>query len=150
MDVFLECLSTSDLKQLAIAACDAIRDDVRKNGLPRLHEGEWHDDSLKKYRTTKMLQNLAELGFMCHMALCDYDEAVGYFRRHQVEENPEISLYVLLRLIEGRGNNELWVQTYEESIRRGVRPREELKRQYDAKRRESSPVRDASPQLALL
>jgi hypothetical protein len=89
-----------------------------------------------------MLQNLAALGFFCHMALCEYDEAVNYFRKYDSQKDPEISLYILLRLIEGHRDDKLWVRTYEESVKSGIRPREELKRQYDAKRTETPDLRE--------
>ena len=148
IEVFVRYLSTPDLKQLAIAACDVIRGDVRKHGLPRLHEGQWHDTARNKYDVEEMLQNLATLGFFCHMALCEHDEALNYFRQHNAEKNPEISLYILLRLVEGHRENELWIRTYEEGVKSGVRPREELKRRYDSKQQEMSSSAGRGPEFA--
>jgi hypothetical protein len=149
MEVFVGHLSTADLKQLAIVACDLIREDVLKNGLPRIHEGQWHDKRHNKYDMEKMLQNLVKMGFFCHMALCDHHEAVNYFRRYNVEKDPEISLYNLLQLIEGHRKDELWVRTYEEGVKNGLRPREEVKRRYDAKRQEMSGSGGTSPEFAI-
>jgi hypothetical protein len=56
------------------------------------------------------------------MALCNHHEAVGYFRQHNVEKDPEISSYILLRLIEGHRENALRIRTYEESVKSGGRP----------------------------
>jgi hypothetical protein len=138
MEIFVEFLSTPDLKQMAIAGCSAAWDNVRKNGPPCPHRDVAHEKSYGAYDTRTMLRNLATLGFMCHVALSEYEEAVDYFYRRYDEKDSEISLYVLLRLIERYGQRDLWIQTYEDSITRGVRPREELKSSYDARRQISS------------
>jgi len=60
----------------------------------------------------------------------------------------EISLYILLRLIEGHRENALWIRTYVESVKSGVRPREELKREYKAKRLKMSDSGGLNPEFA--
>src|SRR5262250_3117099 len=49
-----------------------------------------YDDRSIEYQRREFLQNLARLGFLCHMALCEFEEAVEYFHRHYVREEPEI------------------------------------------------------------
>jgi hypothetical protein len=73
---------------------------------------------------------MARLGFLCHMALCEYDEAVDYFRKHYVGEGREIALYVLLNMIDRHQQWDLWTSTYEQAIRSGIRPRPQLKSRY--------------------
>jgi len=74
------------------------------------------------------VNNLAVLGWMCHMALEQPDAATQYFFQYYVEKNPEIALYVLLRMIEQRRSWGLWLQTYGNAVGGGIRPREELQR----------------------
>ena len=64
------------------------------------------------------------------MALCEYEEAVEYFRKHYVREEPEIALYVLLNLIDRYQQRDLWAKTYEQAVRSKISPRSELKTRY--------------------
>ena len=64
------------------------------------------------------------------MALCEYEEAVEYFHKHYVLEEPEIALYVLLNMIDRHQQWDLWAKTYEQAIRSKIRPRSELKTRY--------------------
>ena len=64
------------------------------------------------------------------MALSEHDGAVRCFRRHYVEKNPEIKLYVLLRLIRQYKDQDLWLDAYRTAVAEGVRPRSELKEMY--------------------
>ena len=65
------------------------------------------------------------------MALCEYDEAVDYFHKHYVGEEPEIALYVLLNMIDRQQQWGIWTRTYEQAIRSGIRPRPpQLKTRY--------------------
>ena len=137
MEVVIGFLTTPDLKQLAIAGCDEIRRSIEKDGLPRLDAGHWQDDSHSDYRKKRMLQSLGKMGFMCHMALFEPGEAVDYFLRHSAEKDPEIRLYVLLRMIQHYGNEQLWMKVYEQALKNCVRPRPELKELYEKFRREA-------------
>jgi len=40
-----------------------------------------NEDRSIEYQRREFLQNLARLGFLCHMALCEYEEAVEYFHK---------------------------------------------------------------------
>ena len=89
-----------------------------------------YEDRSIEYQRRQFLQNLARLGFLCHMALCEDDEAVDYFHKHYVGEEPEIALYVLLNMIDRHQQWDLWAKTYEQAIRSGIRPRSQLKTRY--------------------
>ena len=144
MEVAVGFLTTPDLKQLAIAACDEIRRSIEKDGLPRLDAGKWQDDSHTAYRKQRMLHNLAEMGFMCHMALFEPGEAVEYFQRHYVEKDAEITLYVLLRMIERYADKNLWMKVYERALDNSVHPRPQLKELYGKFRQEADPFNSSA------
>jgi hypothetical protein len=118
-------LDTVDTKEMAIEICDELRKDAAAGGLRNL---EPFSDGRESYRARDFINHLAILGWMCHMALDQTEDAVGYFRRHYAEKNQEIALYVLLRMIEHRELWPLWIRTYHEALSRGVCPREELHR----------------------
>ena len=126
-EIVIACLETADLKEIAIEVCDDLRKDATAG---RLRDIEPFSKDGESYRAKEFVKNLAVLGWMCHMALDQPDHAVGYFRQHYAERDPEIALYVLLRLIGHCQSWALWLRIYEEALGSGVRPREELQRRY--------------------
>jgi len=101
LEAIVAFLDTPDLKEIAIATCDEMWSRASiEDASPRSASKSYEDRSIE-YQRSEFLQNLARLGFLCHMALCEYDEAVEYFHKHYVQEEPEIALYVLLNMIDG-------------------------------------------------
>jgi hypothetical protein len=99
------------------------------NASPRSASKSYEDCSIE-YQRREFLENLARLGFLCYMALCEYEEAVEYFHKHYVRKEPEIALYVLLNMIDRHQQWDLWTKTYQQALRCGIRPRPELKAKY--------------------
>jgi hypothetical protein len=125
LDVIVACLKTADMKEMAIEVCNEIRKDAAAG---RLRDLATFSKGDRDYRAKDFVNNLAVLGWMCHMALEQPDAATQYFFQYYVEKNPEIALYVLLRMIEQRRSWGLWLQTYGNAVGGGIRPREELQR----------------------
>lgn len=125
LEIVVSFLDTTDLKETAVEICDAIRNEVIHH---KSDDQKKHSDHLTDYQTNERLQNLATMGWMCFMALGMPNDAVRYFRNHYSEENPEITLYVLLRMIEHYHEWHLWLKTYQEAVGSGIHPREELQR----------------------
>ncbi len=126
-EVIIACLETADLKEVVIEVCDELRKDAADG---RLRDLEPFSKDGESYRAKEFVNDLAVLGWMCHMALDQPDQAVGYFRQYYAERDPEVALYVLLRLIGHCQSWALWLRIYEESLGSGVRPREALQRRY--------------------
>jgi len=130
LEAIVAFLDTPDLKQIAIATCDEMWSRASThNASPRSASTSYEDRSLE-YQRREFLQNLARLGFLCRMALCEYEEAVEYFHKHYLGEEPEIALYVLLNMIDRHRQWDLWMKTYEQGIRSKIHPRSELKTRY--------------------
>jgi hypothetical protein len=127
LEMVVSFLDTTDLKESAIEICDAIRADVIHD---RQGDQKANTNELTAFQKKEWIQNLAIMGWMCFMALNMPNESVSYFRKYYVEKNPEITLYVLLRMIEHHHDWELWLKTYQDAVDGGVRPREELQRLY--------------------
>ncbi|MBZ5500252.1 MAG: hypothetical protein LAP85_27980 [Acidobacteriia bacterium] len=125
LEVIVACLETADMKEMTIEVCNDLRKDAAAG---RLRDLEAFSKGDKDYRAKDFVNNLAVLGWMCHMALEQPEDAIRYFRQYHVEKNPEIALYVLLRMIEQRRSWVLWLQTYENAVCGGIQPREELQR----------------------
>ncbi|MBI4454720.1 MAG: hypothetical protein HY644_02340 [Acidobacteria bacterium] len=131
MEVVLEFFSTTDMKEMAIDLCN----DLRNEKPPKQKEDSWSDPSREAYETTKRRNNLATMGFLCLIRLTEFDRAVEYFQRHYSERNPEIALYVCLRLLQQHASPEIWIRTYEGALQNGVTPRQELREIYAALRK---------------
>lgn len=127
LEMIVACLETVDMKEIAIAICDDLRKDAAED---RLRDLEPFAKGCEDYRARDFVNHLAILGWMCHMALDQPEDAVRYFRQYYVEKNAEVALYVLLRMIEHRRSWPLWCRAYEEAVRSGIHPREELQRQF--------------------
>jgi hypothetical protein len=130
LETIVAFLDTSDLKQIAIATCDEMWSRASPVDAKARSGSKSREDRFIEYDKHEFLQNLACLGFLCHMALYEYDEAVDYFQKHYVGEESEIALYVLLNMIECHQQWDLWTKTYEQAIRSGIRPRPQLKSRY--------------------
>jgi len=130
LEAIVAFLDTIDLKEIAVATCDEIRRDASTGYASSKPASKSYEDRSIECQRREFLQNLARMGFLCHMALCEYDEAVDYFRKHYVGEEPEIALYVLLNMIDRHQQWDLWARTYEQAIRSGIRPRSELRDRY--------------------
>lgn len=131
LDVIVACLETADMKEMAIDVCNELRKDAAAG---RLRDLATFSKGDKDYRAREFVNNLAVLGWMCHMALEQPDAATQYFFQYYVEKNPEIALYVLLRMIEQRRSWSLWLQTYENAVCGGIKPRAELQRRFNEMR----------------
>ncbi len=130
LEAIVAFLDTSDLKEIAIATCDEMWNRTSTDEASSRSASKSYEDRSIEYERCEFLQNLARLGFHCHMALCEYEEAVEYFRKHYVREEPEIALYVLLNLIDRYEQRDLWAKTYEQAVRSKISPRSELKTRY--------------------
>jgi hypothetical protein len=130
LETIVAFLDTTDLKQIAIATCDEMWSRASTDNASPRSASKSNEDRSIEYQRREFLQNLARFGFLCHMALCEYEEAVEYFHMHYVREEPEIALYVLLNMIDRHQQWDLWAKTYEQAIRSKIRPRSELKTRY--------------------
>jgi hypothetical protein len=129
LEVLLNHLKTPALREMALEECTARlkTHGDRPPGRTRRGTGgtHWRAD----YEWRERNQHLAEMGFRCHLALGEPEEAVEYFQRFsRWTDNPEIRLYVLLELLAEAGHRNLWVREYDRAVAAGVKPREELQR----------------------
>jgi len=126
LEVIVAFLDTVDLKEMAIEICDQLRKEAAANRLKHLHP---FSEGPNSRGARNFVNHLAIMGWMCHMALDQPDDANRYYWQHQKEASPEIALYVLLRMLRHRQCWNLWLRAYQEAVARGIQPREELQRQ---------------------
>ena len=135
MVALLEHLRTPALRELALEECTARRTALGEEPPRRTgRRGEttgWSSEHEWRERT----RHLSEMGFRCHLALGQPEEAIEYFRHHwRWDDNPEVRLFCLLDLREEAGLPDLWCREYDRAVADGVKPRNELERERKALR----------------
>lgn len=93
--------------------------------------GKAHRSS--EYQWRQRTRRLAEMGFRCHLALGQPEEAIEYFQHHwRWSANPEVHLFCLLDLLEEAGLPDRWCREYDRAVAKGVKPRIQLERRRSA------------------
>jgi len=126
--IFAESLPTSDLKYKAI---ELIKEYV-----------EEFEDKLKKsiknsnesYRLKCSIEEMCETMLIISILLCEPEDAIKYYWKHDKESDPEVTLYKLLDTIDDCGDDKLWISAYEESLSKKIMPRDRLKELYAEKK----------------
>lgn len=122
-------LKTSDSKEIAIEQCIILKSEI-ENLNKELPKKSWLSDN-SLYERKEKINNLVETIFRLNIALCEYEEAIKYYNNNHIENNSEVSLYILLHLLFVYGLKEYWLNEYNESLKKGIKPRESLKKVYD-------------------
>jgi hypothetical protein len=81
-----------------------------------------------EYLRTREDNNLVEFVFRCFLALSERDDALAYFGKNYIEDDPEVKLYVLVRLLFEYREKEHIDRVISDAEKKGVNPRAELRR----------------------
>jgi hypothetical protein len=137
ISVLVEQLPTPALKEMAIAAAtrkiaetDREQAAARREARTRKRKAPTFGSRSSDYSARERINRLAETGFRCHLALGETDAAIRYFERHLREPDPEVKLYVLLSRLHELRLKKQWLAAYEEAVKKGVRPREGVRKAY--------------------
>lgn len=126
--VLIKNLKSPDSKKIAIEQCMFLKEELNISK-PRSSKKLWLSDS-SDFMKREKINNLVEMVFRLNVALCEYDEAIKYFKYNSVELDSEVSLYVLLSLLLEYELKEYWLKEYDEALKKGVKPREALQKTY--------------------
>ena len=83
---------------------------------PNKSRKSWNSD-FSDYERKEKINNLAETVFRLNIALCEFDEAIRYFKENNVERDSEVSLYVLLSLLLEYELKEYWLREYDKAVK---------------------------------
>lgn len=126
IQVLVMNLKSPDSKAIGIEQCKLLKRELDKhNSVPS--KKSWSSDS-SEYKREEKINNLVEMIFRINIELCEYDEAIKYFGRNYIERDNEVSLYILLSLLQEYELKELWLREYAEAMKKGIKPREALKK----------------------
>ncbi len=124
MRVIIEFLRTPDLKSLAIEHANEKRRMRQSSQAPPA-------SNVVEYLRTRKDNNLVEFVFRCFLALSERDDALAYFGKNYIEDDPEVKLYVLVRLLFEYREKEHIDRVISDAEKNGVNPRAELRRLRD-------------------
>ena len=129
IQVLVMNLKSPDFKVIAIEQCKLLKKELQKSK-PAPSKKSWSSDS-SDYKRVDKINNLVEMVFRIHTELCEYNEAIKYFYGNNIERDAEVSLHVLLNLLLEYNLKELWLREYDEALKKGVKPREALRKTYE-------------------
>lgn len=120
MEEFITFLRIPDLKYLAIGQANELLETRRKSDA----EGKRRDSS--EYSRNEVHNNLCEFICRCYLRLDEQEHACEYFEEHYREEDPEVKLYVLVRILFSYQEKEEVVRAIKDAESRGVKLRHSL------------------------
>jgi len=116
---FIECLNIPDLHYRAIEFAKQKWEEIKM-----VKAGK--SDGGSQYEKTKKLNNLTEIIFRSYAELDEFDNAIAYFTKHQIEHEQEILLYVLIQLLMGYNKTELVLNELTKAENDKIKLRERL------------------------
>ena len=87
--------------------------------------------SNRRYRLESNIEEMCNTMLIIGIQLFEPEEAISYYWRHDKEKNKEITLYKILDVISCLGEEQLWIKAYDDGLKRGVEPRDYLKKKYE-------------------
>ena len=129
---FIAALKTRDMRERAMAL---IRQEVPRveQQLAKVKHPSWD------LTAHHLRQSVNELCLTClglGIATFEEEAAMKFALQHLNNGDGEIPLYGLLNTIGAFGGSDaLWLHTYEDAVKRGARPREELVKAYEARKK---------------
>lgn len=128
LEMLLEQLPNVQTKKEAIAICEQMIDEQAQKIIEPAQKKPYAPN--QNYAIEKNINTLVEMMFILHSTLGEKEQAVQYFEQHAIQSSSEIKLYVLLRKIKGYQTIQDWLNTYEQAIEAGIKPRENLQQEY--------------------
>lgn len=125
---FIRELRTRDMREKAyeIAKAEVLR--IKAEEYPAAKRS--HDEFITTEKVRELSSTILGLG----IALYEEKDSIDFFWIHHEERNGEVQLYVALKCIDYfDGSNDFWLETYEGAVRRGVKPRDRLIEEYEAR-----------------
>ena len=123
--IYASSLATSDLKYKALGF---IKEFVEK------YEEELQNNKrnhfFDSYRVRFCIEELCETMLIISIMLYEPENAVEYYWQHVLEWDDEVKLYKILDTIHTFGDEQLWIQVYEDGLKKNIEPRDSLKKQY--------------------
>ena len=87
------------------------------------------------YETDHKIDEISNTILGLGIALFEEKDAIEFYMKHSREHDEEVKLYIALEAIDYFGGSvQLWLNTYEEAVKKGVKPRNRLIEAYNKKK----------------
>ena len=133
LGVLVDILKTPDTKELALKHCIAYKNEYYEYQTSKkvfsYKASSWSSDD---YRKKEHSNHSVDLYLMLKFSLYEYKDGIDYFWKNHVERDREITLYRLLQFLYSQ--NDLWIREYEKAVAKGIKPRDNLKKEYTARK----------------
>lgn len=126
INVFIANLRTADAKEIAIEQCHQLRIGLKQRTIAPAKE-TWDNH---EYSRERKINDLVETVFRLKIALCEYEAAISYFKSNIQQRFKEVSLFILLNMLENYDQKDYWLREYEKAVKEGIMPRDELQYTY--------------------
>ncbi len=117
-------LKTTDSKYIAIEEAKKL---VTAE-LPKLTPLKKYDS--KRYSIKENINHFCAMILILSISLAEPEDAIEYFYKHSQERDLEIMLYEMLDIAALMRENEIWLKIYRDGIKRKIKPRDYLKKEY--------------------
>ncbi|RKI43497.1 hypothetical protein D7V86_19675 [bacterium D16-51] len=126
--VLLSELKTTDAKYMALEEAKKLIDE----NVGKL--GGLKEYATRKYALEDTINNLCDMVLMIHIVLAELEEGISYYFKANRQREREIILYKALSLAEWLGEDDIWIQIYEYGIKKNIKPRDSLVREYQERK----------------
>lgn len=131
MLVLLSELKTSDVKYLAIEAAQELVNEIKeKYPVKKGQRG-------RQYEAQERINCLSGMVLMLSVLLAEPDDGIKYFFANCERATSEIVLYCALDFTDYVGDDQDWIRVYEYGLKKKIKPREELVKEYEERKKEA-------------
>ncbi len=125
MQELLITLNIPDLKEKGIEIVNKLMIQNGFNPKPIEKSKVWRY-STSDYRKEERNNNLVELGYRFYCGLFEVNKGIDFYQEHHYNRSEEVKLYILVRLLFEEGRKEKIREVLEDSIEKGIKPRDGL------------------------
>ena len=124
-------LKIPDTKELIIEQAERLlQEEMEKLEELKRQKKRAYDFGHREFEYKENIGELNELITAVYVSMRETEKAVKNFWKYTKERDPEISLYILLRVIDRFGDDADWKMAYEDGLRRKIKPRKLLQEIY--------------------
>lgn len=131
MIVLLSELKTSDVKYLAIETARQLVDEQKE----KLRTLKKYDS--RRYHLEEAVNKLCGMILMIFVKLGEPEDGVKYFFDTYRKDDRECMLYMALDYTNYVGDDRVWMWVYEYGVKKGIKPRERLVKEYEEMKAEA-------------
>lgn len=126
--IYAKSLLTSDLKYKAQGFIKEYVEQLEAKS------GKKNKYALEDYQIKSNIDEMCQTMLIISIFLCEPEDGIKYYWKHNQESNKEVTLYKLLNIIKMYGDDKLWISVYENGLSKKIEPRNALKEQYQEKK----------------